>query len=60
MQCVKHVKHDTSTYTDQDIQVGNEFGQVEGLWSQFENVMAKDPESATARENKEATTDEQA
>ena len=25
-------------------QVGNEFSQVEGLWSQFENVMAKDPE----------------
>ncbi|KAF2482968.1 DASH complex subunit Dad1-domain-containing protein [Neohortaea acidophila] len=42
------------------IAVGNEFGQVEGLWSQFENVMAKDPESATARESKEAATDEQA
>ncbi|KAF1821388.1 uncharacterized protein K489DRAFT_340423, partial [Dissoconium aciculare CBS 342.82] len=26
------------------ISVGNEFGQVEGLWSQFENVMAKEPE----------------
>jgi len=25
------------------IAVGNEFGSVEALWSQFENVMAKDP-----------------
>lgn len=25
--------------------VGNEFSQVEGLWSQFENVMAKEPEA---------------
>ncbi|CAK1358566.1 hypothetical protein CB0940_06840 [Cercospora beticola] len=25
------------------IAVGNEFSQVEGLWSQFENVMAKQP-----------------
>ncbi|KAI1372233.1 DASH complex subunit Dad1-domain-containing protein [Hypoxylon crocopeplum] len=24
--------------------VGNEFSSVEALWSQFENVMAKDPE----------------
>jgi DASH complex subunit DAD1 len=24
-------------------QVGNEFAPVEALWSQFENVMAKDP-----------------
>ena len=28
------------------MQVGNEFGQVEGLWSQFENVMAKEPEES--------------
>jgi DASH complex subunit DAD1 len=28
------------------IAVGNEFGSVEALWSQFENVMAKDPEAA--------------
>ena len=27
------------------IAVGNEFGSVEALWSQFENVMAKDPET---------------
>jgi len=26
------------------IQVGNEFSSVEALWSQFENVMAKEPE----------------
>lgn len=26
------------------IAVGNEFSPVEALWSQFENVMAKDPE----------------
>ncbi|GAB7361686.1 hypothetical protein MBLNU230_g1734t1 [Neophaeotheca triangularis] len=26
------------------IAVGNEFSQVEGLWSQFEGVMAKAPE----------------
>jgi DASH complex subunit DAD1 len=25
------------------MQVGNEFSSVEALWSQFENVMAKDP-----------------
>ncbi|EME78676.1 uncharacterized protein MYCFIDRAFT_32018 [Pseudocercospora fijiensis CIRAD86] len=33
------------------IAVGNEFSQVEGLWSQFENVMAKEPEK---EENKDA------
>lgn len=26
------------------LQVGNEFSSVEALWSQFENVMAKDPD----------------
>lgn len=44
--------------TDQD-QVGNEFSQVEGLWSQFENVMAKEPvkpESAETREGAEQET----
>jgi len=25
--------------------VGNEFSSVEALWSQFENVMAKDPDA---------------
>ncbi|MCJ1486344.1 hypothetical protein MMC06_006521 [Schaereria dolodes] len=33
------------------IAVGNEFGSVEALWSQFENVMAKDPD--TERDTKE-------
>lgn len=33
------------------IQVGNEFGAVEALWSQFENVMGKDTEP---REDDEA------
>jgi len=27
------------------IAVGNEFGSVEALWSQFEHVMAKDPDT---------------
>ncbi|KAM0713080.1 hypothetical protein Q7P35_000532 [Cladosporium inversicolor] len=27
------------------IAVGHEFSQVEGLWSQFENVMANQPEA---------------
>ncbi|GFP54176.1 hypothetical protein TASIC1_0003055400 [Trichoderma asperellum] len=27
-------------------QVGNEFSSVEALWSQFENVMAKDEDSS--------------
>ena len=27
------------------MQVGNEFSSVEALWSQFENVMAKDPDA---------------
>tara|TARA_R110002060_G_scaffold69008_2_gene77713 strand:+ start:278 stop:448 length:171 start_codon:yes stop_codon:yes gene_type:complete len=27
------------------VQVGNEFSSVEALWSQFENVMAKDPDA---------------
>ncbi|AEO71170.1 db42d825-f411-4dc0-a2a2-c5009847d11a [Thermothielavioides terrestris] len=30
------------------IAVGNEFSSVEALWSQFENVMAKDPEEGNA------------
>jgi DASH complex subunit DAD1 len=38
-------------------QVGNEFSQVEGLWSQFENVMAKQPEKDEP-ETKEGATDE--
>ncbi|KAI6355669.1 hypothetical protein MCOR25_008113 [Pyricularia grisea] len=30
------------------ITVGNEFSSVEALWSQFENVMAKDPDEGKA------------
>ncbi|OJD40691.1 dash complex subunit dad1 [Diplodia corticola] len=30
------------------IAVGNEFGSVEALWSQFENVMARDSNPAAA------------
>ena len=40
-------------------QVGNEFSQVEGLWSQLENVMAKQPESDTGKDNKDGATEEQ-
>lgn len=32
---------------DWELQVGNEFSQVEGLWSQFENVMAKPSTSSS-------------
>ena len=39
--------------------VGNEFSQVEGLWSQFENVMSKQPESETNKDTKEGATEEQ-
>ncbi|RFU73714.1 dash complex subunit dad1 domain-containing [Trichoderma arundinaceum] len=35
------------------IAVGNEFSSVEALWSQFENVMAKDEESNKAAEQQE-------
>ncbi|KAK7756352.1 Dolichyl-diphosphooligosaccharide-protein glycosyltransferase subunit dad1 [Diatrype stigma] len=31
------------------IAVGNEFSSVEALWSQFENVMAKDPEDEAGK-----------
>ncbi|TKX19769.1 DASH complex subunit DAD1 [Elsinoe australis] len=37
------------------IAVGNEFSQVEGLWSQFENVMAR-PEDSQKDENIEGVT----
>ncbi|TKA49321.1 hypothetical protein B0A55_12812, partial [Friedmanniomyces simplex] len=40
------------------IAVGNEFGQVEGLWSQFENVMAKEPEIEGAKNAKEGAAEE--
>jgi DASH complex subunit DAD1 len=38
--------------------VGNEFSSVEALWSQFENVMAKDPEAAGADGREEAEDDD--
>ncbi|KAH8816246.1 DASH complex subunit Dad1-domain-containing protein [Xylogone sp. PMI_703] len=38
------------------IAVGNEFSSVEALWSQFENVMAKDPDAENS--NNEAGHDE--
>ena len=42
------------------IAVGNEFSQVEGLWSQFENVMAKKTEEEDAKDSKEGALEEQA
>ncbi|KAK3117597.1 Dolichyl-diphosphooligosaccharide-protein glycosyltransferase subunit dad1 [Teratosphaeriaceae sp. CCFEE 6253] len=38
-------------------QVGNEFSQVEGLWSQFENVMAKEPQKNEGADVKEGAAD---
>ncbi|EON60901.1 hypothetical protein W97_00111 [Coniosporium apollinis CBS 100218] len=35
------------------IAVGNEFGSVEALWSQFENVMAKEPETEAGTQDEE-------
>ncbi|KAL1627970.1 Dolichyl-diphosphooligosaccharide-protein glycosyltransferase subunit dad1 [Neofusicoccum ribis] len=35
------------------IAVGNEFGSVEALWSQFENVMARDPNAAATETREE-------
>ncbi|KAK0269554.1 Dolichyl-diphosphooligosaccharide-protein glycosyltransferase subunit dad1 [Friedmanniomyces endolithicus] len=40
------------------IAVGNEFGQVEGLWSQFENVTATEPEKEGAKSAKEGAAEE--
>lgn len=41
------------------IAVGKEFSPVEALWSQFENVMAKDPEEGadTAEGEQEGETE---
>ena len=36
-----------------DVQVGNEFSSVEALWSQFENVMAKDAEAGVAKQGEQ-------
>ncbi|KAJ8062790.1 hypothetical protein OCU04_008047 [Sclerotinia nivalis] len=40
------------------IAVGNEFSSVEALWSQFENVMAKNPDPSTSPENANAPEEE--
>ncbi|KAK5165198.1 Dolichyl-diphosphooligosaccharide-protein glycosyltransferase subunit dad1 [Saxophila tyrrhenica] len=42
------------------IAVGNEFSQVEGLWSQFENVMAKEPEKEGTKDSKEGAANDAA
>ncbi|KAK4618188.1 DASH complex subunit DAD1 [Fulvia fulva] len=39
------------------IAVGNEFSQVEGLWSQFENVMAKDAEKEEGKDANEGAAE---
>jgi len=40
------------------IAVGDEFGSVEALWSQFENVMAKEPDVAGDGEGKAGEEDD--
>ncbi|POR38158.1 DASH complex subunit DAD1 [Tolypocladium paradoxum] len=35
------------------IAVGNEFSSVEALWSQFENIMAKDDEAGVAKQGEQ-------
>lgn len=40
------------------IAVGNEFSQVEGLWSQFENVMAKKSDDEAVKDSKEGAPEE--
>ncbi|KAK3185807.1 Dolichyl-diphosphooligosaccharide-protein glycosyltransferase subunit dad1 [Lecanicillium sp. MT-2017a] len=41
------------------ITVGNEFASVETLWSQFENVMAKDDENGAAAQSTTTNTGEE-
>jgi len=41
------------------VAVGNEFSSVEALWSQFENVMAKEPEAEGDVEEGEGDGDEE-
>jgi len=40
------------------IAVGNEFGSVEALWSQFENVMAKGPDEGKEGGDEDGEDDE--
>jgi DASH complex subunit DAD1 len=42
-----------------NIQVGKEFDSVEALWSQFENVMAKDEAEGDVGEEHEGADEEQ-
>ncbi len=39
-------------------QVGNEFGAVEALWSQFEGVMAQEPEEEGKEGNEKGESEE--
>lgn len=50
-----------STCTDERgcTQVGNEFSSVEALWSQFENVMAKEEEGAGTGEGQQQQQQQQ-
>ncbi|KAL2131757.1 hypothetical protein VTI74DRAFT_4632 [Chaetomium olivicolor] len=41
------------------IAVGNEFSSVEALWSQFENVMAKDPEEGNVKSEEQGDGQEE-
>jgi DASH complex subunit DAD1 len=41
-----------------DGKVGNEFSSVEALWSQFENVMVKDPDAEVEPQNNDAEGEE--
>ncbi|KAF2873331.1 DASH complex subunit Dad1-domain-containing protein [Massariosphaeria phaeospora] len=44
-QSLEHVLHNMNRLNrslEEVVQVGNEFSPVEALWSQFENVMARD------------------
>ncbi|KAL0470289.1 DASH complex subunit Dad1 domain-containing protein [Neurospora intermedia] len=41
------------------ITVGNEFSSVEALWSQFENVMAKDPSEVQAQQQQQQQQQQQ-
>ncbi|KAK3490341.1 DASH complex subunit Dad1-domain-containing protein [Neurospora hispaniola] len=41
------------------ITVGNEFSSVEALWSQFENVMAKDPSEAQGQQQQQQQEQQQ-
>lgn len=58
-------KHHESAYRDKQLmcnigkQVGNEFSQVEGLWSQFENVMAQQPQQGQPQQSQQSQSQSQ-